>query len=115
MKVEMSNIAELIERYVAAGMICTFMLVSVFGTAARAETGGKEIARVDRAATPTEPGKYPSEMFVPGDGAFDGSYTSAGIDPKTGSSPSLSGRVAPASSRPMPIRMTNTVSCSRGI
>jgi uncharacterized cupin superfamily protein len=76
MEAEMSNIAELIDRYVAAGVICALALVGVFGAAAHAQTGGKEIARVDRNATPTEHGKYPSEMVVPGGGAFDGSYTS---------------------------------------
>jgi uncharacterized cupin superfamily protein len=73
----MSNIAELIDRYVAAGVICALALAGVFGAAARAETGGKEIVRVERKATPTEPGKYPSDMVVPDGGAFDGSYTSA--------------------------------------
>jgi uncharacterized cupin superfamily protein len=35
----------------------------------------KDIVRVDRAATPTEQARYPSDMVVKGDGAFDGSYT----------------------------------------
>jgi uncharacterized cupin superfamily protein len=72
----MSNITALVDHYVAAGMICALALVGVFGAAARADTGGKEIVRVDRNAMPTEPAKYPSEMVVQGGGAFDGSYTS---------------------------------------
>ena len=36
----------------------------------------KEIMRFDRNATPTEQAKYPNDMVVKGDGAFDGSYTS---------------------------------------
>ena len=72
----MSNFTTVVDRYVAAGVICALALVSVFGAAAHAQTDGKEIARMDRKATPTEPEKYPSEMVVPGGGAFDGSYKS---------------------------------------
>jgi len=36
----------------------------------------KEIMHFDRNATPTEQVKYPNDMVVKGDGAFDGSYTS---------------------------------------
>jgi uncharacterized cupin superfamily protein len=75
-EVEMSNITELIDRSVVAGMICALALVGVFGVAAHAQTDGREITRVDRKATPTERGKYPNEMVVSGAGAFDGSYTS---------------------------------------
>ncbi|MBI3799030.1 MAG: DUF861 domain-containing protein [Deltaproteobacteria bacterium] len=73
----MNNITALVDRYVATGMLCALALVGVFGSTAHAQTGGKEITRVERKATPTEPGKYPKEMVVPGDGAFDGSYTSS--------------------------------------
>jgi hypothetical protein len=72
----MSKITALVDRYVA-GIICALTLVGVFGATARAQTDGREITRVDRDATPTEPGKYPNEMVVPGDGAFDGSLTSS--------------------------------------
>src|SRR6266436_6551283 len=73
----MSNITALVGRYVAARMICALALVGVFSATAHAQTGGREITRVDRDATPTEPGKYPNEMVVPGAGAFDGSFTSS--------------------------------------
>src|SRR5215207_7059756 len=72
----MSNLILLVVRSVTASMICALALGGVFGAAARAETGGKEITRVDRKATPTEPGKYPNDMVVPGGTAFDGSYAS---------------------------------------
>ena len=72
----MNNITALVGRYLA-GMICAPALAGVCGAAAHAQTGGKEITRVDREAKPTEPGKYPQEMVVPGDGAFDGSFTSS--------------------------------------
>jgi hypothetical protein len=72
----MNNITALVNRYIATGMLCAFVLVGVFGAITRAQTGGKEITRVDRDAIPTEHAKYPSDMVVPGDGAFDGSYTS---------------------------------------
>ena len=72
----MNNITAPVGRYLA-GMICALALVGVFGAAAHAQTGGKEITRVDRDVKPTEPGKYPPEMVVPGDGAFDGSFTSS--------------------------------------
>ena len=71
----MNNIIARVDRSVATGMICALVLVGVFGASARAETGGKEIVRMGHDATPTERGKYPSEMVVPGDGPFDGSYT----------------------------------------
>jgi len=57
----MSKLTAVVDRYAATG----------------AETGGKEITRVDRKATPTEPGKYPSDMVVKGNSTFDGSYTEA--------------------------------------
>ena len=63
-------------RFVTAATICAFALIGHFVATAGAKAGGKEIVRVDRAATPTESGKYPPEMVVPGKGAFDGSYTS---------------------------------------
>ena len=49
----MSNFTTVVDRYVAAGVICVLALVGVFGGAAHAQTDGKEIARVDRKATPT--------------------------------------------------------------
>ena len=73
----MSNFTAVVERYVIAGLICTLALVGIFGAVTRAQTGGKEIVRLDRNTTPTEQAKYPSEMVVLGNGAFDGSYTSA--------------------------------------
>ena len=72
----MSNITTVVDRYILASAICALALVGVFGTATHAQTGGKEIARMDRTATPTEPGKYPNDMVVKGSGTFDGSYTS---------------------------------------
>ena len=71
----MNYITALVDRYVAAGLICALALVGVFGATARADTDGKEIVRVEHNATPTERAKYPSDMVVPGAGAFDGSYT----------------------------------------
>jgi uncharacterized cupin superfamily protein len=56
-------------------MLCVLAFVSVCGFTAHAQTGGKEITRVDRNATSTEPGKYPNDMVVPGQETFDGSYT----------------------------------------
>ena len=42
----MSNFTTVVDRYVAAGVICVLALVGVFGGAAHAQTDGKEIARV---------------------------------------------------------------------
>jgi uncharacterized cupin superfamily protein len=72
----MNNMTALVDRYVATSVICALALVGVLGAAAHAQTDGEEITRMDRKATPTEPGKYPSDMVVPGGNAFDGSYTS---------------------------------------
>ena len=72
----MSNVTTVVARYVVTSVICMLALVSVCGSTAHAQTSGKEITRVDRNAMPTEPGKYPNEMVVPGDNGFDGSFTS---------------------------------------
>ena len=71
----MSNVTILVGRCVGTSIICVLAIASVFGSTAHAQIGGKAITRVDRNATPKEPGKYPSEMVVPGQEAFDGSYT----------------------------------------
>jgi hypothetical protein len=71
----MSNVPALVTRYIKTGLICLSILLGTFRAAIHAESEGKEIVRVDRKATPTEPGKYPSEMVVPGQKAFAGSYT----------------------------------------
>lgn len=65
-----------IARDTALGIACTLACMSVWIGAAGAKTPSSDIVRVDRAATPAEPGRYPSEMVVKGTGAFDGSYTS---------------------------------------
>jgi uncharacterized cupin superfamily protein len=72
----MSNVTALVDRYIVASAICMFALIGAFDTALHAESDGKEIVRVDRKATPTEPGQYPPEMVVRGKDGFDGSYTS---------------------------------------
>ncbi len=56
----------------AASIVCALALVGFFAAASRAKTAPPEITRVDRAATPTENAKYPSEMVVKGDGAYTG-------------------------------------------
>lgn len=71
----MSNVITLVARYVATSMIGALALVSVLNAVAHAQTSRREITRVDRNAAPKEPGKYPSAMVVPGQEAFDGSYT----------------------------------------
>ncbi len=73
----MSNVTEFVSPYVAAGMICVLTLLGVCGAAAHAQTGGKDITRVDHEATPTERAKYPDEMVVKDGSTFDGSFTSA--------------------------------------
>jgi len=57
----------------AVGMICALALACA---AASAKTTGKDIVRLDRTATPTELARYPSEMVVKSEAAFDGAYTS---------------------------------------
>jgi uncharacterized cupin superfamily protein len=57
--------------------ITSAMVVVAFAGAVRADTKTGDIVRVDRAAKPTEPGRYPPEMVVKGEGPFDGSYTEA--------------------------------------
>jgi uncharacterized cupin superfamily protein len=54
-------------------MICALALACA---AASAKTTGRDIVRLDRTATPTELAKYPSEMVVKSEAAFDGAYTS---------------------------------------
>jgi len=66
----------LVDRSVTTALTVALALTSIFGAFARAESDGKEIVRVDRKATPTEPGKYPPQMVAPGNDGFDGSYTS---------------------------------------
>lgn len=71
----MSDSPSRVARYIAADMICALALVGAFSATAHAESDRKEIVRVDHKATPTEHAKYPSEMVVPGNDGFDGSYT----------------------------------------
>lgn len=72
----MDNVTALVDRYLVAGVMCLLALIGAVSPGVHAESDGKEIVRVDRKATPTEPGKYPPEMVVPGKDGFDGSYTS---------------------------------------
>jgi uncharacterized cupin superfamily protein len=58
-------------------MASAFALAGLVASAARAKSPVPEIVRLDRGAAPTERAKYPSEMVVKSDRAFDGSYTSA--------------------------------------
>jgi len=71
----MSSVTAPVGRSVVTSLICVFALVGVLNAGAHAQTSGREITPVDRNATPKGPGKYPSEMVVPGEKAFDGSYT----------------------------------------
>jgi uncharacterized cupin superfamily protein len=57
--------------------ITSTVVVVAFTGAVRAGAEPRDIARLDRAAKPTVPGRYPPEMVVKGDGAFDGSYIEA--------------------------------------
>jgi uncharacterized cupin superfamily protein len=68
----MSNTGIRVHRYVLAVTICA--LVGAFAAPAGAETGAKQIVRLNRAAKTTEVGKFPSENVVQGRGTFDGSY-----------------------------------------
>ena len=71
----MSNVTALVGRSVVPSLIGALALVGALSSMAHAQASGREITPVDRNATPKEPGKYPSAMVVPGQKAFDGSYT----------------------------------------
>jgi uncharacterized cupin superfamily protein len=69
------RIGRCLARLLWVGMICSLFLPRA---APRAETAVRDVVRLDRAVTPTEPGRYPDDMVVTtGRGGFDGSYTSA--------------------------------------
>jgi uncharacterized cupin superfamily protein len=69
--------ASLPARSFVVGMISALVLAGLVGAAERAKTAAPDIVRLDRGATPTERAKYPSEMVVKSERAFDDSYTSA--------------------------------------
>lgn len=71
----MDKIPTLIARYIVASITYALVLIGFLGTSAHADVNGKEIARMDQKATPTERAQYPKEMVVKDNSAFDGSYT----------------------------------------
>ena len=70
----MNKIITLVARSIGAYTISAFVLATVFYFPARAESGGKEIVRINHKETPTERVQYPSEMVVKDNSPFDGSY-----------------------------------------